>query len=80
MNLKTLQNDKFMQLQINALINQKIMAKKENPKGKSARGNTKFTDEVIRNKANEIYKNRIKKGIQGDAESDWNQARNELMN
>ena len=56
------------------------MTKKKNPKGKSARRNTKFTDEVIRNKANEIYTNRIKKGIPGDADSDWKQARNELMN
>lgn len=56
------------------------MAKKKNPKGKSSREKKKTYNDLIRKKANEIYENRIKKGIVGDADADWIQARNELMN
>jgi hypothetical protein len=56
------------------------MAKKKNPKDKSTRVKKKIDNALIRKKANEIYMNRIKKGIARDADSDWIQAKNELMN
>jgi len=56
------------------------MVKKKNPKGKSSRVKKKVDNAVIRKKADEIYRNRIKNGIEGDADTDWIQARNELMN
>ena len=56
------------------------MAKKKNIKGKSAQVEKMNANELIKKKANEIYINRIEKGIPGDADSDLLQARNELMN
>lgn len=56
------------------------MTKKKSMRGKSAQLKKMNTNKAIKKKANEIYMNRMEKGIPGDAESDLLQARNELMN
>jgi hypothetical protein len=56
------------------------MAKTKKPTGRSVPVKKKIIHNVIRDRANEIYKNRIKSGIHGDADSDWLQAERELMN
>ena len=38
----------------------------------------KISEDDIRKKANEIYQNRLEKGIHADAHSDWIQAEKEL--
>ncbi|MRT93922.1 hypothetical protein [Ancylomarina sp. 16SWW S1-10-2] len=48
-------------------------------KSKSKTNTTKkVSEDDIRKKANQIYLNRIEKGIHADADSDWIQAEKEL--
>ena len=57
-----------------------IMGRKKGSTSKSNKVKKKIINDVIRNRANEIYQNRIKKDINGDADSDWLQAEKEIMN
>jgi hypothetical protein len=45
---------------------------------KSSKVPKKITETKIRELAHSIYLNRLKKGIEGDAKSDWLQAKEEL--
>lgn len=58
------------------------MATRKSTTGKtnSVKNKKKISLDIIRKRAHEIYLNRIKKGTPGDADSDWQQAQNELMN
>lgn len=56
------------------------MAKRGKKKDKSPWMKKMNANGAIKKKAREIYLNRVKKGIPGDADSDLMQARNELMN
>jgi hypothetical protein len=56
------------------------MAKKKHKSGKSAMPRRKLIIDIIRNRANEIYEERMKQGIAGDADADWLRAEKELMN
>ena len=56
------------------------MATKKASTGKTVSSKKRISLDVIRNKAQDIYFKRIKKGIEGNAESDWLQAEKELMN
>ena len=53
------------------------MATKKTTTTKNA-SKKKVTKDEIRKKAQEIYDVRIKKGIAGDADSDWRQAEKDL--
>jgi hypothetical protein len=55
-----------------------MTAKKEGP-GKTIPRKKKVTEQEIRNRARDIYEERITNGIHGDAESDWLRAEKELM-
>lgn len=57
-----------------------IMARKKDSTSKSNKVKKKIIKDVIRDRADEIYQHRIKKGINGDADSDWLQAEKEIMN
>jgi hypothetical protein len=50
------------------------------PAGKTATTRKKLSLGLIRERAHEIYLNRIRKGIHGDPDSDWLQAEKELKN
>ena len=56
------------------------MGRKKGSTSKSNKVKKKIINDVIRKRADEIYQNRIKKGINGDADSDWLQAEKEIMN
>ena len=56
------------------------MARKKASTSESNKVKKKIINDVIRNRANEIYRDRIKKGLHGDADSDWLQAEKEIMN
>ena len=56
------------------------MARKKGSTSKFNKVKKKIINDVVRNRANEIYRDRIKKGIDGDADSDWSQAEKEIMN
>ncbi len=56
------------------------MARKKDSTSKSNKVKKKIIKDVIRDRADEIYQHRIKKGINGDADSDWLQAEKEIMN
>ena len=53
------------------------MATKNQTK-KTYSGRKKITTGMIEKRAHEIYLDRISKGIPGDADSDWLQAKDEL--
>ena len=54
------------------------MATKKDAMGKKASVKKVAPTDKIRNRANEIFRERTKKGIHGDADSDWLQAEKEL--
>jgi len=54
------------------------MATKKTSTKRKTVSKKKISEDDIRNKAQEIYNNRIKEGIAGDADSDWVQAEKEL--
>lgn len=54
------------------------MTTKKSETEKKATSKKEISKGDIRNRAQEIYDNRIKNRIQGDAESDWVQAEKEL--
>ena len=56
------------------------MARKKDSTSKSNKVKKKIINDVIRKRADEIYRNRIEKGIRGDADADWSQAEKEIMN
>jgi hypothetical protein len=56
------------------------MATRKVSTGKTSSVKKKISLEVIRDRAHDIYLKRIKKGVHGDANSDWLQAEKELMN
>jgi hypothetical protein len=56
------------------------MTAKKDPAAKAAPVRKRITASVIRKKAHEIYRKRVKEGIDGDADSDWLQAEKELKN
>ena len=55
-----------------------MATKKQIPRKKTS-GKPKASQQSIKKRAQEIYEERISKGIEGTAESDWLQAEKELM-
>lgn len=56
------------------------MAARKAPADKKAPVKKRVTEGSIRKRAEEIYLKRMDEGIQGDADSDWQQAEQELRN
>ena len=56
------------------------MTTKMAQKSKEKSGNRKINVRSIRKRAQEIYLKRTERGAAGDADSDWRQAEDELMN
>lgn len=54
------------------------MAIKKTTSKRKANSTKKISEEDIRKRAQEIYENRVEKGIHGDTVSDWVQAEKEL--
>jgi len=55
-----------------------IMATKKETTSKKAPVKRRVTEQSIRKRAEEIYLKRMEEGTPGDADSDWNQAEEEL--
>jgi hypothetical protein len=56
------------------------MAYKKKTPGKLSQPQKKIITDLVRNRAHEIYQERMKQGIAGDADADWFRAEKELMN
>lgn len=56
------------------------MATKKVSTGKTTTKKKKISDDLIHERAHQIYLKRIMNGTPGDEQSDWLQAEDELMN
>ena len=62
------------------MATRKVPAVKKASAVKKAPAKKRVTEGSIRKRAEEIYLKRMEEGIQGDADSDWQQAEQELRN
>lgn len=62
------------------MATKKTVTTKKTATSQTASRKKKISQEQIRERAREIYEDRMAKGIQGNSDSDWLQAEKELKN